>query len=225
MNPPAQFLRFQRLGLQRNPFGSLTQAEEDALFLPIPEIETWANAAHSLQLMGEKGRGKTSLLRGLLHQVLQQGQRFAYESLPEGKHFLSIPLNSPLDGIALDEAQRLSWWRKHRLFWHMRGRRLLITTHEDLGGWFRLYGLSYQTIQVAQFITPARVAEMLTRRIAFFALDGIGAHVSLQEDALAWLWTRYSDDVRSTEQALYEVFQQVDELGAITADFLKRVIR
>lgn len=223
MNIPAQFTRFQRLGLKRNPFGSLTQAEEDALLIPIPEIETWANSRKSLQLMGERGRGKTSLLRSLLHQLTAKGQRYPYESLPEGKHFLSIPLHWPFEGIALDEAQRLSLWQKHRLFWHMRGKRLLITTHEDLRLWFRLYGLSYETVHVAQFITPARVADILARRIAFFALDG-GAQVSLSQEALDWLWRRYGDDVRGTEQALYEVFQQIEVPGPLSAETLAKIL-
>lgn len=222
MNIPAQFLRFQRLGLQRNPFGSLTQAEEDALLVPTPDIYIWANASESLQLMGERGRGKTSLLRATLHQIVQQGQDFAYESLPEGHNRITTSLNY-LDGFALDEAQRLSWWHKHRLFWQMRGRRLLITTHDDLGGWFRLYGLPYRTVQVAQFMTPPRVANILIRRIDFFALEG-GPHISLSNGALAWLWDRYGDDIRSTEQALYKVFQQVDQPGPITANFLETVI-
>ena len=223
MNIPSQFQRFERLGLKRNPFGSLSQTEEDALLIPIPEIETWANASTSLQLMGERGRGKTSLLRMMLHQLSQTG-RFAYESLPEGKHFLSILFNMPWDGIVLDEAQRLSWWQKHRLFRQMRGKRLLITTHENLGVWFRLYGLPYQTIQVAQFITPDRLAVILARRIAYFALPGV-TPVSLQDDALAWLWGRYGDDVRRTEQALYEVFQRVEKPEPISAATLASILK
>ncbi len=219
MTIPAQFLHFQRLGLRRNPFGSLTQADEDALLLPIPEIETWLQSSDSLQLMGEKGRGKTSLLRATLHRITQQGQRFAYESLPEGQRHLSTPLNG-LDGVALDEAQRLTAWQKHRLFWQMRGRRLLITTHDDLSVWFRLYGLPYRTVHVAQFITSARMAEMLTRRIQFFAHEAGGPHVFLSDEAGAWLWARYGDDVRGTEQALYEVFQTMQTPGPITADLL-----
>jgi len=222
MNIPSQFLRFQRLGLQRNPFGSLTQAEEDALLLPIPDIDIWANASESLQLMGERGRGKTSLLRATLHQIVQQGQHLAYESLPEGHNRITTSLNH-LDGFALDEAQRLSWWHKHRLFWQMRGRRLLITTHEDLGGWFWLYGLPYRTVQVAQFITPTRVANILARRIDFFTLEG-GPHISLSNEALAWLWACYGDDVRGTEQALYEVFQQVDQPGPIPSATLVAIL-
>jgi hypothetical protein len=224
MHNPSQFVHFQRLGLKRNPFGSLTQAEEDALLLSIPQIETWANSRTNLQFMGERGRGKTSLLRMVLHRVTQQGQRFAYESLPEGKHFLSIPLNAPLDGIALDEAQRLSWWQRHRLFWQMRGRRLLITTHEDLSVWFRLYGMPYQTVKVAQFITPARVADLLSRRIAYFALDENGVSISLSDEALKWLWDRYGDDVRGTEQALYEVFQRIETPGPISASTLAAIL-
>lgn len=222
MTISTRFFHFQNLGLKRNPFGSLTEAEEDALLLPIPDIDTWAHMPESLQLMGERGRGKSSLLRATLRQITAAGQHFAYESLPEGTSHLTTPLEN-LDGFALDEAQRLSLWQCQRLFWQMRGRRLIITTHEDLGAWFRLYRKPYRTVQVAQFSTPARVAEMITRRIAFFALDA-GPQVSLTEEAFAWLWARYGDDVRSTEQALYEVFQRVEGPGMITDTMLKRIL-
>lgn len=218
MTVPAQFLRFQRLGLRRNPFGSLTEAEEDALLLPVPEIHEWATMPESLQLMGAKGRGKTSLLRATLHQITAQGQHFGYESLPEGQSRLTGTLDG-LDGFALDEAQRLSWPQKHRLFWHIRPRRLLVTTHDDLSLWFRLYGLPYRTVQVAQFITPSRVQEMIRRRIAFFALEG-GPLVDLSEEAFAELWRRFGDDVRGAEQALYEVFQRVQVPGTLSAEAL-----
>jgi hypothetical protein len=60
---------------------------------------------------------------------------------------------------------------------------------------------------------------MLARRIAFFALDG-GPHVSLSDEALAWLWNRFGNDARGPEQALYEVFQQIEEPGVISASAL-----
>src|SRR5574341_106883 len=107
------FFPFHRLNLTRNPFGSLAPEEwAEIVILPREVIEAVEAGCKYFQIVGEKGRGKTSVLLGLKRLLVRKGipgAAIAYERIPEGgRHF-----HTALDGLEwflLDEAQRLGWW-------------------------------------------------------------------------------------------------------------------
>ena len=68
----------------------------------------------NLQVLGEKGYGKTTLLLYLTAQQRYAGRRVAYEWIPEDGRTFQTALTD-LDCFFLDEAQRLTKKERKRL--------------------------------------------------------------------------------------------------------------
>lgn len=215
-----KFFPFYRLGLRRNPFGSLTDEEWLAVTILPPALAALhPNNCRYVQLMGEPGRGKTTLLLRWGYEYLRRGEHIAFEKLPEGQRHFTTRLNE-LDGFALDEAQRLSWLERRRLFRAIGEKRLFISTHEDMTRWFRRYGFNVTTFDAAEFMTCDHLAALLARRLVYFA-GAAGPGVAFAADAVDYLWHRFGTDLRAVEQLLYEFFQQLREPGVITTSALR----
>ncbi|RMG76082.1 MAG: hypothetical protein D6711_04995 [Chloroflexi bacterium] len=205
--------RFTRLGLKMNPFGTLTHQDWLNITIIPPRLEALlAQGAQNIQLLGDKGRGKSTLLRAIVHYLKGQGDRIAYEYLPVGQRRFYTQL-SHLDTFALDEAQRLWWHERARLRLYTRHKRLLLGSHVDYSRWFPLY-----TLHVAELTDLEHVRRILTRRIAYFSLDTPLIH--LTDDAIESLWIHFQDDLRSMDAFLYDVFQRIDAPTSIDAVFL-----
>lgn len=211
--------RFQRLGLKRNPFGTLTDAEQlEAIVTPPAIDQLRANGIVNWQILGDRGRGKSTTLRLLMHHLTLDGVRIAYESVPIGDRTYKTETHH-LDAFALDEAQRLNILERRRLFRFARTRPLLIGSHADFSGWFAARNLSLNTVYAAKLTDRAHIETILSRRLAMFTLPG-NAPMQFTPEAIDYLWQRFRDDIRSMEHHLYRVFQRIETAQSITVQAL-----
>jgi len=214
------FFPLQKLGLAKNPFGALTSDEWVAVAVPPPMIiQALAEGFNHLQIIGDKGRGKSTILRWLCSHFQRQGQSTAYERLPRW-HFNYHTDLSSLDCFALDEAQRLLILNQHRLFRQAQDKRLIIGTHHSWERAFRRYGWQLTTVHIGNQTTRKHIQHILDKRLIEFATDK-GALVYFDDSALDYLWERWGNHLRGMEYFLYHVIQKRRELGAITSAYLE----
>ena len=146
----ANSLPFAHLNLRRNPFGEFSADERMALARVeiAPYVSRLSSPKSAVQFVGEKGYGKTT-------HLLAVRARFAgaaYVHIPE-EQCVAIPQGCPL---LIDEAQRLSWWQRIRVF---RARiPLVLGTHYDFSKALRRAGRSVQTVAVEREMSPERFA-------------------------------------------------------------------
>ena len=74
---PNPYFPFHALGYQGNPFRAVTDDEWVALAILPDSIETVVNHPH-LQILGDKGHGKTTTLLALAARFQKQNQVVAY---------------------------------------------------------------------------------------------------------------------------------------------------
>lgn len=212
------FYFFHRSGYRRNPFGALSDAEwAEVALLPGAVTAVLDQPVH-IQLLGAAGVGKSSALLAIQREWQGRGQRTAYEYIPEGQKRLHTPL-AGLDLFCLDEAQRLGW-RERRRLWQAQGRaRLCLGSHVDLSAHFAPQTLV--TIDLAQQINAAHWQQTLYKRLAYFALPDTPA-ATLTADAVEFLYTTFGCDLRAGEYFLYEVWQGLETAVPLTAAYLER---
>ena len=114
---------FVHLNLRFNPFGELPlkYRAELAVIEMTPLLEHLERPRAVLQLIGEKGHGKTTHLLALKECFPGAG----YVHFPEQER-PPVPEGNPL---ILDEAQRIPWWQRRQLF--QRPVPLILGTHRD----------------------------------------------------------------------------------------------
>ena len=202
------FFPFHALGFQCNPFRAVTDSEwVDLAILPdsIP-----ANFVH-LQLLGDQGHGKTTALLALAARF----DHCTYEHLEiDQDHF-----TTPLDGLRiffLDEAQRLSARERERLFSKIKdvGLRVALGTHEDFSTSFADRGWPLTTTYL-DTVPRSHVEAVIRRRLSYFALNPNRPHATLTPEAIAYLHQTFGADLRLIENVLYEVFEELKEIGEI----------
>jgi hypothetical protein len=135
---------------QTNPFAARWIRPGAIPFLP-PAGATWTSlcrqvAAHRrLQLLGPHGVGKSTLLAHFVQRLREQGWNVEHVAIePHGLARVVAPVEEETNEAAtaarhesqqrllvIDGWQQLSAWRRLRLSWS--SRRLLATTHADLG--------------------------------------------------------------------------------------------
>ncbi|MCI0710801.1 MAG: hypothetical protein L0154_11630 [Chloroflexi bacterium] len=202
------FLRFQRLGFSCNPFRVLTNEEWAILsVIPSPILDIIDNTNHHLQLIGDIGRGKTTLLLGIYSHFQQCGVDASYEYIPEGqRHFKTRQLP---DVFLLDEVQRLTWRERRRLFKQVaQGARLIFSTHRDMQNGFQRRGLALEIIDVKSLYDGQILLEMWQRRLDHFRTGD--SPVCLTTDGVEFLLDVFRNDRRSMERFLYEAFQVLE---------------
>jgi chromosomal replication initiation ATPase DnaA len=156
-----------------------------------------------LQILGDKGHGKTTTLLALTERFKQQGRRVTYEHLEvEADHFTTAL--EGLDGFVLDEAQRLTAGERQRLLRAGLGR-LVLAGHEDLTPLFTKFNLALTTVRF-DTTTLAHLRAVVARRLEFFAMPEANGWVTVSAEALTYLYKTFGADVRRSEQALYEAF-------------------
>lgn len=217
----ARYLPFYALGLTRNPFGRLTDDEWARSAIVPPPIQAAFDAGHHLQLLGRKGRGKSTTLRALIGQCTDAGQAAAYESIPRWRGRFHTEARA-LAVFALDEAQRLHLWRWPALLWRVqRGDlRLLVGSHRDDRLLYRALGVRVVSFRLGQMNDRAHTAALLARRLRVFALED-APRVQFSQEACDYLWGRFRDNLRAQDDFLYEYFQQLRAPGTITAAALQ----
>jgi hypothetical protein len=202
------YFPFHALGLRCNPFRALTDEEWGDL-ARLPEALLALAPATHVQILGEHGHGKTSLLMGLAAQGRRAGQKLRYEYLAEGQSRFETPL-AGLDVFLLDEAQRLSRRERGRLLAEISApgpaRRMVISSHTDLAPLFAQHRLPLATLHPAA-ASVEHLRAIVADRLAYFALPG-GPSLALAPDALDYLHQRFGGNLRAVEQLLYEACQQ-----------------
>jgi hypothetical protein len=216
---PQRFFPFHDVGLQANPFRTLTHDEWLTVTVMPREIsQLLESEIGHLQFRGQKGCGKTTVLYSIEAHLRRAGRRVAYERVAEDADRFSKPIEG-LEFFLLDEAQRLSPAERDRLLAVARGLCLIIGNHEDFTRQFYRRDLSLVTINLEGIIFT-ELAAILERRLAYFSLTGSPGY-AFSASAVTFLTRRYSPDLRSAELFLYEYFQQLPPPGEINEHQLK----
>lgn len=217
------YFPFHALGFRCNPFRALADDEwAEVAILPEPVAQIVAKGFVHLQIVGEKGCGKTTTLLALTAQSRREGRLAVYEHIEEGQSQFNAEIGG-LDLFLLDEAQRLSGPERERLLSSLSeggiGLRLVISSHDDLTPFFARRSLPLTTVRY-DTTTLAHLGAVIQRRLAYFALDADAPGVALSPEAARYLHITFGSDIRATEMTLYEVFQQLRERGEITLEML-----
>lgn len=208
---PNPYFPFRDLGYRCNPFRAVSDEEWAGLAI-VPAAVEAALAERHVQILGDKGHGKTTTLLALAERFRRAGQRAAYEHLEIGQdQFTSDPAG--LDVCLLDETQRLKRSERERLLKRACLPRLILAGHEDFTPWFNRFGLALATVRFDKY-PPEHIAAVVARRLEFFSLDGAAAPAGVSPAAIQYLQAAFGGDVRAMEQVLYEGFEQMRLAGA-----------
>ena len=212
------FLRFYRLGFKSNPFRVLTDEEWAAVsIVPQYVMNIVDHTAHHIQFIGDMGRGKTTLLLGLLSYLQQQEINTTYEYIPEGQHYFKT--RQVLDVFMLDEVQRLYWWERRRLYKALEnGTRLIFSTHQDIQQTFHQRNLALEVVNVNLLYDRDSLFEMWQRRLDYFRIGE--STISIEMDGIDFLIEKFGDDRRSMERFLYEAFQAMESPCPLNREYL-----
>ncbi len=189
-------LPFAHLNLRWNPFGEPAREDRGGLaVVDLPELRP----GDPVQIIGERGRGKTTHLLALA----ARHPGAVYECVAEGSDRFT---GAPADGsiFLLDEAQRVRPPLLRRLL--ARSLTLALGTHGDLSA---AAGRPLRTVRAGD-VTPDRLEEILRRRIEW-ARRGPGPVPRVPAEAVGRLIGRHGGDVRAIEGRLYDVFQELEE--------------
>ena len=195
-------LPFIHLNLRFNPFGELPlkYRAELAVIDTVPLLAHLDRPGAVLQLLGDKGRGKTTHLLTIKSCFPDA----AYVHFPEGER-PPIPAGSPL---LLDEAQRIPWWQRRQLF-QFSGP-LVLGTHRDFTRQLQRLGRDVKTIEAGEGTNAARLDQVFHRRIEFARRDS-GPVPSIPMNTIHQLLAQHGDDLRAMEGHLYERFQELEK--------------
>lgn len=225
------YFPFQSLGFRCNPFRALTYEEWAALAVLSEDLQRILDRGFMhLQILGEKGTGKTTHLLALKSLLDMQGWYTAYEYLPEGhSSFLNIP--SGLDYFILDEIQRLSprqlyrllaftgvkssWWRifnRDNTAGSISDLHLVLGSHKDLTPLFSRHGLALQTLTIRN--NTRHLGQVLQKRLSYFSLTP-NPSIYLDESAVEWFFKNFNGDYRAVLDCLYDIFQSSIRHGSL----------
>jgi hypothetical protein len=198
-----QSLPYAHLNLRYNPFGELPQDVRAHLAVVDvePLLKQLVQPNGAVQLIGEMGRGKTTHLLAIKQQLANS----AYVYIDEGTHS-AIPKGNPL---LIDEADRLSWLERRAAF--RRGVPLAIGTHTDMTRHLKRYGYQVLSIEVGRVCDAQLILSCAEKRISF-ARRYPGSVPRLTIATASRLVQRFGSDIRTIEDHLYDVFQDLQEI-------------
>jgi len=189
---------FARLNLRWNPFGEVPWRDRARIAVSIvplePIVEALGRPGFAVELVGACGRGKSTHLAALHARF----PRLPVTMVAPGTQ-PRIPTASV---VFVDESQRLSRWRRRRLF--RRPVSFALGTHESHGDELRAAGLRVRTIHVAQ----RGLTEIVDARLRW-ARRGPGEVPRVPAGELDALVERHGDDQRAIEDALYLHYQRL----------------
>ena len=204
VEPRMTVLAFAHVNLRRNPFGELTRDERTQLaVVEIHEaLEHLTLPRSSVQIVGEKGHGKTTHLLAIASHFSDS----SYVHIPEGQRCVI-----PTDGepLLIDEAQRLTLHQRWRLL--RSSRRLILGTHVDLAQGLSRAGRPVLTLEANRLTDADRVHTILNARIQFVR-RAPGPIPSITKATASRLFAQFGSDLRSIEHSLYHDFQQLRDL-------------
>jgi len=171
-----------------------------------PQIQqVLANGYTHLQILGEKGYGKTTLLLSMAAEKRLSGYQVTYEYIPEDGRTFQTSLHS-LDYFFLDEAQRLNKSEHKRLLNPAPTTHFVLATHENLAAMFDADNLPLTTVELGD-IGPDHLEAVLNKRLNYFSLSGV-TPAPFSEESISYLWHKFGRNIRAAEQYLYEQFQE-----------------
>ena len=180
-------LPFIHLNLRFNPFGELPLKYRAKLSV----IDSDPFIAHlgkprGFTVLGDKGHGKTTHLLTLRNLLPGSG----YVHFPEDIR-PKIPSGSPL---LLDEAQRISWWARRRLF---KGTQpLVLGTHRDFSDELTKCGRKVWTIQAGIKTDRIQLDKIVRKRIEFARREA-GEVPVVPMNTIGKLLYKYGADIRA----------------------------
>lgn len=198
-------ISFSHLNLRRNPFGDFSADEQTQLASVNLDsaLEHLRSRSHihspALQIIGEKGYGKTTHLLSLATHFPEA----VYVHIPEGE-YAAIPAEG--NPLLVDEAQRLTLWQRFQIF--RSSRMLVLGTHHDFRQHLKWAGRSVLTLEAARHTTPKLIEKILNDRIRSVRRSSDSIPVVTQATAEK-LFVMFGHDLRSLQNHLYEVFQNL----------------
>ena len=191
---------YERLFYNENPFGERTRKQRAALalFNSAPFDEHLKNASptsrKAVQLMGEKGRGKSTRLLALSQR---KGAHYFRASRDDIE---TVPKRVPL--LLLDELHLAPFMRKRALY--KRSDALVVSTHRNLFASLTRAGFDVLCLRV-QNTSAKDICEIFRRRIEDVRFDKRAANFELTHAEV--LVATFGDDIRAMESHLYECVQ------------------
>lgn len=185
-----------------NPFGGLSLEELAQVINPnkhLKELEIHLQISDPLilELVGRKGRGKTTHLQ-LLHRKYPESQLF---SLNKGTHLFEEILKSKSSLILIDSIHHLSIGERLKIY--NLQKQIVFTTHHTKWLETRLSSNKFISAKI-KGISLNSLKEMIYSRVENAA---IGVHeIKLNTQAIEKLITEYGDDYRGILRKLYTNF-------------------
>ena len=194
-------LPFIHLNLRFNPFGELPLKYRAKLSVidSAPFIAHLGKPRAVLQFLGDKGHGKTTHLLTLRNLLPGSG----YVHFPEDIR-PKIPSGSPL---LLDEAQRISWWVRRRVFKGTQS--LVLGTHRDFSDELTKCGRKVWTIQAGIKTDRIQLDKIVRKRIEF-ARRQAGEVPVVPMNTIDKLLYKFGADIRAIEGCLYDLLQSLE---------------
>jgi Cdc6-like AAA superfamily ATPase len=219
-----QYFPSWKQGYRCNPFRTLTRQEWGDLallapsFLPVLDQQT-----PLVQILGEKGYGKTSLLMALTRHFEQQGEPVTYVYIETASQSIP-PLSRYAEILLIDEAQRLSKPAMLGLFRSLesethKSQRLIFTSHVDLTQVADEHNLKIASYNLPAY-TFAFIRQIIAARLEYFSIPG-ETTVQLSPAALEELFHHTHANLRELESVLFELFQTWENGELIDADDLR----
>lgn len=215
-----RYLPFYRLGFACNPFKALTPDEIGKVAIISDEItNAYKHTLDHLQILGSKGRGKTTTLMGLASHTNSEKWASSYEYLADGQGSYRTDLTD-LDLFFLDEAQRLNKVSISRLTNSTSEKlRIVFSSHEDLSDVFNRKDLGLSSFRV-EVDSRAQIDAIISRRLEYFSREAVPS-IMLSNQAKKFLHITFGTDIRSMLDVLYDVFQDCREICTLTIADIK----
>lgn len=205
-------LPFQELNLRINPFGALTAEESAKLAVVNIDLNSYARRLNrpgfAIQFFGSSGRGKSTHI-SVIHAHFPD-QPYTY--IPDGEPVPKIPDTSVQ---FIDEMQRIP--RSSRLTILKRQASFVIGSHRDHSREFKQAGLEYKVFRL-HGLTIDRLMIIVRQRIEWARRNPQPPIPYLTKEAAHNLITMYGDDLWAIENHLYEVFQELNQVGEVTIE-------
>ena len=200
----------------RNPFGEPLPGERAALAVVDvePLVTFLTREACYIEFTGEQGRGKTTRLHAL-HERLDDASFIRIPEDPKEARRVDLPRAAIL---LVDDAQFLNSRQRKALF--RRASSVATATHDSLVSEARAAGFDVREIEV-RGLDRSTLRAILERRIEWARRDP-GEVPTISDGALVRLIERFEDDLRTIEDVLYSVFQNLEGIETIDAEHVER---